>query len=235
MARRVGSLEQFKGKLERIVLSDNDRTRAQWRGLDLALYRHWDFTMSDALEYSRAKHPQARAAARLLDGAGEVFESWERIQNIAVYVESFPYSGTRVTQIDHLHYHLANHFEEMYVLYERLNTFLGVLRDACASPKASAALDRRMGAMKRELEGAKATRGMHTHIRRFEDRHLSILQRAETLASYVPFFGELFPRVWREKIKWVHHNTRVVGRILDDCFRVVNVAVFEPSGRIRKD
>jgi hypothetical protein len=62
--------------------------------------------------------------AKIWHGFLEICSSLKTLQDIEVYIRRFPYAKTPITRPRHLRYHIESHFNEVYILRERLKTFL---------------------------------------------------------------------------------------------------------------
>jgi hypothetical protein len=63
-------------------------------------------------------------SGKIFQGFFEIQSSVSTLDDIEIYISTFPYRNKPITRPRHLRYHLENYFNEIYLLKERLKAYL---------------------------------------------------------------------------------------------------------------
>jgi hypothetical protein len=127
-------------------------------------------------------------------------------------------------------YHVTTYLQELYILEQRLTTYLKHIQRLKAkagdkSPdnsRAYALMDKRVHAA---LAGPMAVRGSHVHVEPYSDQNLDLLSQYELLSKFDPArFKEHFEEsYWLARADWrkkIEENRARIKQLLDRLARV---------------
>ncbi len=185
---------------------------------------------------------------RLFEGFSEIHSSLESMKNTEVYLRRFPFRGTRITLPGYLKYHVENYFNEVYILEQRVLSYLTKIgreyRRDSRHAEVLAATRPLFRLVDQSLKGIVNTRGRHVHERRYTDKDLDRLELMNLLTSnqsgieefsevLVPFYRSEYRRIrsaWRSRVK---KNNEVLVELLDMCAeKLLPVLFSNGSGRL---
>ena len=78
----------------------------------------------DARKYSPR---ELFASHTLYTPLSEIMKSFHSLENIKIYIGSFPYKNNKIKKDDYLRYHLENYLNELYILKNRLIAYIDTL------------------------------------------------------------------------------------------------------------
>lgn len=185
---------------------------------------------------------------RLFEGFSEIHSSLESMKNTEVYLRRFPFRGTRITLPSYLKYHVENYFNEVYILEQRVLSYLTKIgreyRRDSRHTEVLAATRPLFRLVDQSLKGIVNTRGRHVHERRYTDDDLDRLELMNLLttnpngieelaAVLIPYYRSEYRRIrsdWRSRIK---KNNEVLIQLLDMCAEKLLPVLFSSnSGRL---
>lgn len=200
------------------------------------------------LDLDGPKEVKARRTGRetfvlkLFYGFTEIANSLDTLDDIAIFVGRFPFQGTRITKDRYLQFHVECHIAEIYLLQQRLESYLTLLERQYKRDPRLPALSKVCAALratiKRALEGVIHTRGSHIHEARFKDndiarlRGIGLLARSgkDELAKTMHIFYRIeharIRKRWKDQIA---ENNKAVRKLLNLFFDALYVAVFDPK------
>ena len=177
---------------------------------------------------------------KMFRGFWEIDKSLETLEDIAFYVGRFPFQKTRVSPERYLQFHVEAWFAEVYILRERLDSYLRVLERQYKSdpglPAIRARVKRLTDWLVKTLEGVSKTRGQHVHSVRFNNDGISRLGTINLLIhgseDDLTHVMRLYHRIERRKVKKVWKsrlvaNNEQIRKLLDIFFENLFPVVFD--------
>jgi predicted transcriptional regulator with HTH domain len=189
----------------------------------------------------RVLRPDEELAQKLLFGFSEILESVDNLHNIAVYVRRFPYTNSGVEKGAYLRYHVENYLQELYILKERLKSYLtAIARAYRLDPRGP-----RLRAIAKAIEkhfheafaGTLRARGAHVHQHRYSDMDLERLKGLELVresAGLQSWYENVYRETRRRKLKWIKGTNRSVDQLLDVYFEYLRDQLFDADGNLRQ-
>jgi len=182
---------------------------------------------------------------KIFSGYHEIESAMETLEDIEVYLRSFPYRNSRITKARHLRYHVENSLNEVYLLRERLKSYLTTLgRSYRGDPRHDEVLQKTRPLFRtvdKVLNDIITIRGRHVHLSRFNDIDLDRVASMELLATHGSLGREMkdvYQTTYRMVRKhWkttVGSNIRVLRKFLDVYGDVVHEILFHSAtGKLR--
>lgn len=120
---------------------------------------------------------------KIFQGFLEIDSSVRTLNDIEIYIATFPYRNKPITKPRHLRYHLENYFNEIYLLKERLKAYLTKIGRYYKKDNRHQSILRRtrpiFRVVRNSLKGIIETRRVHVHVVRFSDKDLDRLESME--------------------------------------------------------
>ena len=181
--------------------------------------------------------------SRIFYGFTEIFTSLDTLDDIAFYVRRFPFEGTRITRERYLQFHVESHYSEIYVLRERLYSYITIFRRQFRRDPQLPDVEKRCDALTvvlgSALAGVVGLRGRHIHRARFSDDAIDRLSTIGLLSrgSDSSEFSILMRNYYREEHKnvrgiWrgrMRENVKAIRQLLDAFFEALLPMVFDPE------
>jgi hypothetical protein len=177
----------------------------------------------------------------------EIANSLETLEDIAFYVGRFPFQKTRITPERYLRFHVEAWLAEVYILQERLTSYLKVVERQHKKdphlPAIRGSVQDLEEFLRKTLKGVIDVRRQHVHIVRFSDEDIDRLSYMEAM-THGPDDG--FSRLMRllhhnehRKVKktWkdrVVTNNKAIRDLLDIFFDALFPVVFDEKTRALK-
>jgi hypothetical protein len=146
----------------------------------------------------------------------EIINTVDAIENIAIYMRSFPYKRQGISQAIYLKYHVENYLNELYLLKNRLVSYLKLIDKSYKKSKCSEQVAKIIFPLytlvSEILEGYIKVRGVHVHQYRYSDDDFNRLSTLELLSRGEGDFGKIMQniydvayketrKIWVEKIR----------------------------------
>lgn len=221
-----------------------DPSTEEWKAVRAALSNH----LFDSEEKQHASINFKRdeyVAIILFSGFGEIRKSFGNLRDIEIYVRRFPYGNTDISRVRYLQYHIENYLNEVYILQQRLDTFLTKIERKYKRMHNIQEIKIEFKKYKDIINSALGEivriRGGHVHDLRFQNEDIDKLEMLELLSDASdPLFSMIYQeeytkirKEWTLRIKYNNNNT---GTLLDDYFDMLHVFLFdEESGLIYPD
>lgn len=148
---------------------------------------------------------------KLFYGYTEIASSLDTLDDIAVFIGRFPFKGTRITKERYLQFHVECYLAEIYLLQQRLESYLTLLE--------------------RQYKGdSKLARFKDNDIDRL--RGIGLLARSgkDKLANAMHFFYQIehakIRKRWKDQISG---NNEAVRKLLNVYFDALYAVVFDPK------
>jgi hypothetical protein len=171
---------------------------------------------------------------KLLFGFVEIQESIDNLHNIAIYVRRFPYANAGVEKGAYLRYHVENYLQELYILKERLKSYLTTVSRAYRlDPRG-----KRLGTVAKAVDkhfhevfaGSLQARRRHVHQRRYSDPDIERLRGLEIVHHDNPSLDRWYRQVYKEtrrrKLAWIARTNELVNKFLDVYFGLLYELLF---------
>lgn len=187
--------------------------------------------------------PRDESLRKILFGFTEIDASFKVINDIPYYMKRFPPQSSDVSKTRFLNYHVANYFNEIYILRERLVAYQKVITRMYKK-------DRRLVEMGRQVQnleillsgfdGLVATRSKHVHEKRYDDDDFVRLNFFQTVNDkdnplISSLLHKLYPLALKEyRKKWlktISENNDSIQKILDIYFEILYGIVFDKNGK----
>jgi len=175
----------------------------------------------------------------------EIHTSYIVLKDIEVYIGRFPYSKDNISKVRNLHYNISNYMNEMYILKERLSSYLTKIGRLYKKDRRhqkilkSTRLIFKM--VSNRLSGITKTRDVHVHQLRYTDKDLKRLNTLELLlqTGSLDFF-EQFPdfyefeyrnirRKWKKIVK---QNNEALRELFNIYFATLLKILFDKNGNL---
>ena len=172
---------------------------------------------------------------------GEIAESVEALQDIAVYVRSFPYRRSGISKVTYLRYHVENYLDELYILQNRMKAYLVFIARQYRLDSRSDRISALGQAVKEHfteaLSDAVTARGTHVHQRRHSDQDLVRLRLLWPLRDDEPRRENIYELSYKQARKskrlWIEQTNRMIETLLDVYFEYLLELLFDHDGRLR--
>lgn len=189
---------------------------------------------------------------RLFVPFGAIHKSYEALQDIEIYFRRFPYSGTRVSPVNHLRHNIYVYLEEVYILRQRLIDYLNILeKDYADDPqgKQIKGINQPLCQMlKKHIQPMIAARKIHVHEGGYDEDALIRLDSLELLANY-KLQNDAEDKRWptylykqeykvgykQERKRWsklVRNWNVTIEKLADAYFKSIGPIIFIPTGEL---
>lgn len=176
-------------------------------------------------------------ANKLFRPLSEIINTIEAIENIAIYARSFPYKRQGISQAIYLKYHIENYLNELYLLKNRLISYVKLIDKSYKRSKRYEQVAKSIlplhSLVTDILERYIKVRGAHVHQYRYSDEDFNRLSTLELLSRGEEDFSKIMQnlyndayretrKIWVEKIK-----TDIVGihNLLEYYFKGLLTAI----------
>jgi hypothetical protein len=178
-------------------------------------------------------------ANKIFRPMSEIITTIWSIENIAVYVRTFPHKRQKVSHLSYLRYHIENYLNEIYILQTRLISYLNTLEKAYRKseqgPKISEIIEPLCTFIYSSLNSYNAARGSHVHVTRFSDEEIDRLSTLDLLSTGDDDFGNLMKNIFLSSYraarkKWADKILRdsiEINKLLDVYFEVLTKVLFK--------
>ena len=180
------------------------------------------FDTGDLTPISRNISRDEQYFNKIFTGCSEISSSMCTLEDIEVYINSFPYKNKRITKRRNLSYHIENYFSELYILRERLKVYLKRIGRSFKNDEEHKTIIKITTSFltivdRVFLETTKA-RGRHIHESRFQDNEIKRLESLELLklvndgelkriiSPYFKFDYLLLRKKWKQNVKTMNGN-----------------------------
>lgn len=183
-------------------------------------------------------------AKRIFRPLSEVLNSFESIQNISVYIRSFPYKRQGISEVNYLRYHIENYLNELYILKLRLERYLKTLSRAYKRTKwkdqINKIVEKLNSYVQQAFEVSINARGYHIHEYRYTDDDLDRLSTLnlysnasdEKLANIAKsLFGSAYRDIRKKWVKKIESDMKGIHDLLELYFKGLTPIISE-NGKI---
>lgn len=206
------------------------------------------FDLDGPREVARHHSPRDYFMAEVFRGFSEIDESFRTLEDIAFYIRRFPFPDTKVTKERYLQFHVECYYSEVYVLRERLTTYLKVISRRLKRSPSIASLQetcQRLEAISTEaLRGVTDVRSHHVHRSRMSDSAINRMKMVSLLMlspdpkmrqAMQNYHRELHREAKRQWSRTMKSNNEAIGKLLDIFFGTLEPLLFDVKlGKIRE-
>lgn len=176
-------------------------------------------------------------ANKLFRPLSEIMNSFECLENILVYVRSFPYKRQGISRVSYLKYHVENYLNELYILKNRLVAYCMILERAYRKSDNAESIAITLTSISQKVhgvfEGYISIRGVHVHEHRFSDHDFDRLASLELLTTHSTDLPDIliceYNEAYKEiRTKWVakiESDLKALEKLLDYCFTGFSEAI----------
>ncbi len=197
------------------------------------------------------KNPEDKAifvANKIFRPLSEILTNIEALENISVYAASFPYRRQGISRLDYLKYHIENYLNELYILKNRLISYLTIIERAYKKCDRASEISKELKPVYQivsgTLDGYINIRGSHVHDKRYSDTdfdrltNLSLLSMSQDKEFSNIFQGMFVEEYRKTRKKWVGKMKRdleAIEQLLEIFFSpivnslVINGKLIYPS------
>jgi hypothetical protein len=206
------------------------------------------FDLDGPREVKRDHSPRDYFMAEVFRGFTEVDESFRTLEDIAFYIRRFPFSRTMVTKERYLQFHVECYYAEVYLLRERLKSYLKFIgrrfkRDP-SLPSLQATCQRLEEVTTEALKGVTNVRSHHVHQARMSDKAIDRMKMVSLLMLspdpkmreiMVEYHSQLHREAKRTWSRTMKGNNAAISKLLDVFFGTLEPALFNvETGKIRQ-
>ena len=177
-------------------------------------------------------------ADRIFSPMGEILNAVWAIENIAIYIRSFPYKKQGVSQVSYLQYHIENYLNELYILQARLISYLNILKKVYKksdqAKEVNKAINPLYNIIKKAFSGYVTLRGAHVHEKRYSDEDIKRLSSLDVLSKGSDEFGRLMKVLFNSNYKaarkkWagnIARDSKAITKLLEIYFGELKKVLF---------
>lgn len=182
------------------------------------------FDTGESTSISRNISRDERYINKTFFGYSEISSSMRTLEDIEVYINSFPYRNKKIIKLRNLSYHIENYFSELYILRERINKYLKQIRKSFKKDNNRQSIVSITNSFliitERVFSEPTKTRGRHIHETRFQDNEIRRLESLELLklvndgelkriiSPYFNFDYLLLKNKWKRRVKRMNVSFR---------------------------
>lgn len=175
----------------------------------------------------------------LMNTVAEVRSSLQTLEDVSMFLNSFPYRSKKITQERYVRYHVEHFYQEVYILQNRLEVFGKRIARACRSSSNAEKVEAVTSAFSKLVRAFAShiieRRGEHVHVERLDDLELGKFSAYEMLARHderlQPLVRRVHARFRTETAKWVRQETKRIATGVDAYFTGLKL-VLAPHGEI---
>ncbi len=178
-------------------------------------------------------------ANKIFSPVGEILNAAWAMENIAIYIRSFPYKKQGVSQVSYLQYHIENYLNELYILRTRLISYLDILKKVYRKSDQWKEVDKAIKPLykivKDTFSGLTMLRGAHVHVERYSDEDIKRLSTLDLLSKGGDEFGRLMKALYLSNYrttrkKWagnIASSNKVITKLLEIYFGELKKVLFQ--------
>ena len=179
---------------------------------------------------------------KVFNGFNEITTSLQSLEDIAFYINRFPFRGKKITPERYLQFHVEAYYSEVYILSLRLNKYLTLLERIYKKDSRFKEIKKCCETLSNLLEETLKPlinlRGSHVHVIRFKDERIKLLVTLSGFCSNAyaddDELSKLFKNYYQEKYREVKkswkniakNNNKNIRKLLDFFFEKLYPLVF---------
>ena len=197
----------------------------------------------------RKSSPQDIFFGDLFYGFDEIYNSFERLKDLEVYISNLPNIKTPIEKIDYLRFLLENYLNETYILKERLNKYSKKIKDSYIEDKRYISIRKicilLIKTVEDSLKNITNLRGNHIHDVRYLDKDIKRLTSLIIYKEYInglqkylpedfviPNFKNEYHKLRKKWKKIFKDNNKQIKILLNIYFEAMLKIVFKNNGEI---
>lgn len=188
------------------------------------------FNLSGPKRTKKTLNNKEKFVSEIFFNFSEIFHSFQKLKNIEIYINRFPYDKRKIQPPEYLKYHFENFLNEIYLFEERVKKFITIVSRRY---KKRILLDIKK-IVTIALKNITRVRGAHVHKYRYDDEDFSRLETLELLCSKGGMKSELgtwykleLNRIKKGKRKIIKDNNKKLDLLLDTIFNSLNKILFQ--------
>ena len=171
----------------------------------------------------------------------EIYDSILALEAVYMYLKRESSRPSSISAVQHLKYHFEHFLQEIYILHNRLQSFVTLIRRSYKKdhgfPRHVAVLDALDKLISRSTDQVVKTRGQHVHVVRFEDAdflRLSVLEQIATKdREFQPFLRAALHEVRKKKLEAISSNNRTVKKFFKIYCKALYPVLFDRKGNFQ--
>lgn len=165
----------------------------------------------------------------------------QTLEDVAIYLASFPHKNKRLTQERYVRYHVEHYYQEAYILQNRLEVLSKRIGRAYRNTEYGQAIksiaEGLTEVLRLTISEFVAQRGKHVHVERLDDIELRRFSALELLAAHdnrlAPLARAIAQRLRKDTSRWVKHEARRLAALVNGYFGALRILMFTESGELR--
>ena len=178
-------------------------------------------------------------ANKLFYPFSEILDSIYAIDNILLFIKDFPYEKQNISRVQYLRYHIENYLNELYILKNRLISYLKIIERAYKKTDNYSHIETTFklvySFISRAFKAYTEIRGLHVHHKRYSDYEISRLSLIELLSrgnskqeKYLKsYFIIEYKEVQNKWIKKIKDDSLNIHDMLNQYFEQLLLAISE--------
>jgi hypothetical protein len=199
------------------------------------------YDKDEPVKFMEEYNSEDRAPIELFHVMFEIETSVQNLLDTEIYIRRFPFTKTRVTKVRYLRYVFVNYLSEVYLLKQRLKSFLKLVDDLYANGNKRKEVRKvtqplfQLVAM--AFENIVTARSLHVHKEIYSDKQLDKLGILESISkhdkenenqfSWLGYFGWQYREIRSQKTKQIKEMNQEIERVLDHFFSKLHPIVFD--------
>lgn len=192
--------------------------------------------------------PEEKLLVRFFYANTEIHNAIERLKDCETYISRFPFQKTRVTRPAYLRFIVEGQLHEIYLLKERLVSFVKLVKKAYRKDRSGQQIDAVTSALikviEQSFESAVSVRGSHVHKRRYDNSEIERLELIDLLKrANDPGFRKVIQGLKKSAVSDTHLRlkqhireinnsaSKVVGLCLDEIGTIIFTSDYKSFSR----
>ena|ERR1035437_478749 len=190
--------------------------------------------------------PYEKFLFTIWEGYIEIAYSYQCLNDIPYYLNSFPYNNKRLSKSRTFKYHYENYLSEIYILRERLLKYITIIPRLYKKDKRYRVIITSLKPLfirlKTIFDNFLIIRGRHIHVKRYSNDDFTRLEGLELYISDVTQdrVTELLKKYYLMKFKetqqkWkksILENNKILKELFNEYFKLINQILFDSSDKI---
>jgi len=179
-------------------------------------------------------------------GAIEISDSLEKLKSYEIYIDSYPYKGTRLSKIQHLRYTIENYLNDIFVLKNRTKEYLKKIKNLYSKDKNNIKIRKLAEKLLRKLpekyDQIIKVRGIHVHKRRYTEPGIDQYEKIKLIANLyegpskdtIKSLVELqYCKIRKKWYKIIKDINKEIENDIDEIFELLYQNIFTSKGKIK--
>jgi hypothetical protein len=236
----VNGFERFRSSILGVIIPQAERLLEDHESDFSEIYKTVLLGGNGRTTIDRKRSKKEDFISKIFKGFTEINDVLERLQNIELYVRRFPYAASSVTRLQYLKYHFENYLNEVYILRERLNSYLTSIKRLYRKDPRKHEIDELVKNIRKTISGSLGSvievRGAHIHEKRYDDDDFARLRTLELLiigdSAFKPFYDKAYKEIRKKKTSLIERNNKETRKIIDVYMDKLYGIVFDKKGEL---